>query len=622
MATNEPNFFQQHVEKLAMAVGLVILLASAVHFGIGTPRRIELDDNEKVPPSEVDTILLEAAKQTDRRIRAYAPEPEPIPNLLAELEALQAQPLGDLPMTLATLSAPAARGIPGINFEAPELPTLADITQAMPVPDKPLSWAGTEIIDDGDQTDLVEKPVWRFGILYDMKALNEQWLRALRSTIVLPEIISVGYDVEIQIQQPDGTWEPAPNVALTRPDEYAPPTIPAYDPQADNRTEIATALDRWRENGYAWVNYMLHPQWWEVYTEEGPGDWRTHFPVELYENFADRRAAAQPATTDEEPAPGPPAGPAGPAASPKTPVAPTGPSRTRGVDQYIDAPIVDPRWENQRPTPRRIATRTPTVGGGDIFGGEVMPTPAEQTDLGLWLVWFHTDDIKYNRPYRCRMRLKFVNPLLGHPGETDPEHKDAASVPIVTTQWSPWSEPIEAEQVREFYVTGDNRSQNTVTVTVFGKAFGQRVMKRFSGIRPGTTIGETAKVDVINPKTQEIVERDVDFSTDAIAMQFDFSIKVVTSSGITREDTEMVFLNQAGQLEQRSKYVDSDSRRYAMLLQEAAAVEELVEPAPVPETPEPRNTRRRPTRRTPTGPGPGLDTMERPWDPEMGPRPD
>lgn len=133
MAINEPGFIQKHVEKIVMAVCLVVLLVSVVHFGMGTPRKIELDSQE-VSPSEVDRILYEKAERVNERIEDFTlPEEEP-PAFLATLKELQQAPLQGIELARATFGAPEAIGIGGAQEEQPELPTLADVQEAIPAP--------------------------------------------------------------------------------------------------------------------------------------------------------------------------------------------------------------------------------------------------------------------------------------------------------------------------------------------------------------------------------------------------------------------------------------------------------------------------------------------------------
>jgi hypothetical protein len=167
------------------------------------------------------------------------------------------------------------------------------------------------------------------------------------------------------------------------------------------------------------------------------------------------------------------------------------------------------------------------------------------------------------------MRLKFVNPLLAHPMEVDAEHKDDANVPVVVTPWSPWSETALVSRQREFFLTGANAAAQTVTVEIFATSLGQRVVKRFSGVAPGTTIGGLASVEVANPLTGLKEMRQVDFSTGAIALEFDFSNRIVTPAGIERSDTEMIFFNREGALQRRSKYFDETSEQYKAMRGEA-----------------------------------------------------
>lgn len=408
----------------------------------------------------------------------------------------------------------------------------------------------------------------------------------MRGTIIVPTVVCVGYELEIEVRKPDGTWEPAPGVKPVRKTQAAIPKIPAYDPQADNAEAVRRAIATFYVDNYAWVDYALHPQWWPIYTDEGPAEWSLHFPLEVYETFDDKQAmtGGAPSGLYEPPLP--------PMEGAYEPPPTIDPSETRPRQRRSspspastmtenDDYYKDPReWTRPGPPERRSAPtpRDNRDATGEAFEVPTMPTLDEQIDAGVWLSWFHTNQIEFNREYRCRMRLTFVNPLLTYPQEVDAEHKEDANVPTVQTPWSPWSDPVRVEQLREFYITGDNPSLNTVTVTIFTTSLGQPVMQRFSGITPGTIIGETAKVNVYNPKTEAVEEREVDFATGAIAMEFDFENRVETASGIERRDTAMVFYNNTGHLHRRSMYSDSQDSRYQQLLADAEQAAKKIEP--------------------------------------------
>jgi hypothetical protein len=608
MAINEPGFIQKHIEKIVMAVCLIVLLVSVVHFGMGTPRKIELDSQD-VSPSDVDRILYEKAEAVNNRIEKFTLEEQAPPNFLATLNELQQAPLQGVQLVRAVFGAPKATGIGGIREEQPELPTLADVQAAMPAPPQPKSWAGIEIVDREAEA-LSEEPVWRAGLLYDWRELNESWTQAMRGTIIVPTVVCVGYELEIEVRKPDGTWEPAPGVKPVRQTQAAIPKIPAYDPQADNAQAVRQAIATFYADNYAWVDFALHPKWWPIYTDEGPAEWTLHFPYEVYEAFNDKQALADgtpsglymPPLPPQDAYEPPPTVDPSETRSRRSPsprrttddddinYGPSGP--TYGPSEPSYGPPTSPRPE-RRSTPTRQTRRDDDVAEG--FEVPTMPTLDEQIDMGVWLAWFHTNQVEFNREYRCRMRLTFVNPLLTYPQEVDAEHKEDANVPTVQTPWSPWSDPVRVEQLREFYITGDNPSLNSVTVTIFTTSLGQPVMQRFSGIKPGTVIGEMAKVDVYNPKTQAVEEREVDFTTGAIAMDFDFENRVESASGIERRDTAMVFYNYDGQINRRSMYSDSKDTRYQQLLADAEQAASRIEP----ERPRPTlDERRRSPRRS------------------------
>ncbi|NBB96343.1 MAG: hypothetical protein GVY16_11475 [Planctomycetes bacterium] len=605
MAANDADFVQKHVEKLVLGVCTLALLFSVFHYGVGTPRRIEVGSGEPVPPGDVDAMILEEAERVDRRIRGYTPKTESVPDFAADLLAMQAEPIDGVELVGSMVGTPKAEGIPGVSEQSIELPTLADVKDAMPTPRQPRSWIGEELVTRGEDDPLSEEAVWRAGTLYDFAALREAWAGALRNTIIAPDVVCVGYDLDIQLRNPDGTWAPAADVVPVRSEAmiHNVPPMPVYDPEAANADEVAARIEQLTSAlaSPKWTVYLLQPTWWPILSEED-SNWHVHFPTELYEEFDDRQRAAAEAAADAAPRqptgaamPGMPGGPG----LPDRPVPPTRrPTRTQPVmpPEMMPGgmPGGMPGMEPTRPT-------APAGDGEAMFDVTTMPTTQEQQALGVWLAWFHTNRIEYNREYRCRMRLKFINPLLANPQEVNPENKADATVPFVATDWSPWSEPVALDQQREFYVTGANEAAGTITVDIFATTLNQRVRRRFSGIAPGTMIGHEADVEVINPVDGQTIRRAVDFSTGAIALQFDFRKRITTAAGIERSDTDMVFLSRNGTLERRSKYLDENSQAYQALKKQAEMTAGGVEPE-APEQPD----RDAPRRRRPAGGRPNV----------------
>ena len=204
-----------------------------------------------------------------------------------------------------------------------------------------------------------------------------------------------------------------------------------------------------------------------------------------------------------------------------------------------------------------------------------VPTLSEQIHQGKVLVWFHSTDIESLKVYRWRIRLVLLNPLLTY--ETDVEDKADAKQFAVRTPFSDWSDPTYVPKATEFFVVSESSRMGTVSVAIFNRVIGMRV-KKTATVSEGQSIGLTAKVKVIGPDDSESQRIPVDFSTGAIAVDFEYN-KPFDAGGLGNKNkvtSEMIFLDEKGNLRIRLRALDTDSLRYKQLKSEAKQAKALV----------------------------------------------
>jgi len=242
--------------------------------------------------------------------------------------------------------------------------------------------------------------------------------------------------------------------------------------------------------------------------------------------------------------------------------------------------------------PRATAT---TVTGQE----ESIPDINTQLESGKLLAWFHANNLKFGKKYRCRFRWVFVNPLLTYTKSVKPENiQDATTIKTVASAWSPWSDTVTVSRKMDFFLTGANDQRKEVTVTVFTEAMGQLVRARFNRIQAGQPIGGESEVSIINPLSGEREKMSLNFQTGAMAIELDFNKRIINSFGRVRKDAvEMIYLDSDGNLHSRTRENDQVSPKYRAMLEEAQAGEPEVE-RPVREE-KPTSTRK-PTRVKPT----------------------
>lgn len=605
-----PSFVDAHIEKIILAVCLLTLAYAVVRYGISTPRRLVVItsswDEETVPPDEVDKNLLEAARRVDNIIKRVNRE-TPLPRTdLAKLEKLQQKPLAGKEYQLS-YGSPVASGVvfKGTDSHGSQ-PTLEKIIAVMPAPSKPWQWMGEELIgreDENRQIKFSENPVWRAVTCYPWGELQKAWGKELTNTIIIPQLVAIGYEVEFQEKQPGGQWKTTDTIKPLRLDAAADetllvPEIPEYN--GTNAPEVRQAVSNYYSE---WMIDQLQPQHEPIWTPQGQGDWQQHLPMkDILEVFpkeekTESRAGRAPAAPRRLK----PARRLQPIRNRRPAAMPPGMEMMPGAMPGMMPGAMPGRFGAVKKRPVRARRPAPAARAEDKTEEEVLtlPSPQRQIEIGKLLAWFHTGDIKHGREYRCRFRLIFVNPLLTHSQNVKKDRPQDATIKYIKTKWSLWSDTVAVYRELEFFVTGAYPRKKLVSLTVFAKTLGQRVRTTFSRISVGQKIGGKVRVTVISPVTHEMEETTLDFDTGAIPLEINFNKRIVTNTGGVRHDgVEMIYLDAKGKLCSRVRYFDKNSSCYRELLKEAKETESKVrelqdaERGIVRETPEDRRRAR------------------------------
>ncbi|MCD4824665.1 MAG: hypothetical protein K8S55_08660, partial [Phycisphaerae bacterium] len=460
----DAGLMDKYIEKIVLAVCLIILLYTVVYFGIGTPRRLPVvtgvgSQEEMVPPGEVDKTLLGAMQRLEARIKRQKPEETPLREDLSILKKRQDVPLaGAAALCQLNYGEPVAKGAKGAtDISKIRVVTLAQLVRNMPVPARPVNWCNNEIAcvqqkDASGQVEdkLEEGPMWRAVSWYPFGKLKQLWDKELANTLVRPKVIAWGYEVEFQQLQPDKTYKKIDSLTLYRLKNtqtgrvLEPPTVPAFD--GKNAAAVKKVVEEHLYN--RWMQYMLQPAYLFVWDGDAVVSWQQHWGLDVAKEFPPK--VVEPAT------PGTPAVPVpGTSVIPKPTITP---GRTVGRGGLMEG-------EDMMMPGRRVGRRAP-AGEGDVAKA-VVPKFDEQLK-GKLLFWFHSRDIEYGRMYRCRFRLVFFNPILTETDAVASENKQDATEPFVRTKWSQWSDGVRVDRQIKFFVTSQNpiRTKRSVTVTV------------------------------------------------------------------------------------------------------------------------------------------------------------
>ncbi|MHC4294476.1 MAG: hypothetical protein ACYSTL_02705 [Planctomycetota bacterium] len=557
---------EQYIEKIVLGVCVLLLVVAVFHWAISSPREVKLSGQRTaVPPTKLDKTLLEAAQQIKDNVQEVKPTPYVAPDFTVELKKLQDQPI-------ASLGPQVELGLPCAPLEELEDTsenvkfTLSDLVPVIPKPNQPLATVEWELPKTTEESDDVL--VAHVATTYPWGKLQEQWQEVLAETdIVDSESVVVGVEAEIREWRFGGTWG-EPRTAKTT---YLPMLSPGGEPltspvlpdyTGDNAEEILRAKRDLKEN---WQETILEPEYWEIWWPGlgNYGDWRIHLPATtVSKNYAealktpesDRGAAVRGSAPDRR------VGFGNVRDFPDKGMGGSGDVFGMGGHRPIPSASRAPQARPGRPT-KTIAPLEPTP---------VPPLP-DQIQDGEVLFWLHDVSLASSKVYQYRVRLVLANPLLAYSGYVK-EDVDAQQA-LLKTPFSDWSDRVAVPRATEFFVVGQIERKGLVKVEVFRRALGQWVSERFN-VTEGSDIGQTEKKKLTDPGTGMSLSKEVDFSTGAVAVRFDFTKKLQKGKvRRSRPTVEMIYLDEGGLLKTRIGIADRESERYKQLRDETERAE-------------------------------------------------
>jgi hypothetical protein len=196
------NFFLQHVEKLVLAVCLVILAVTVILYPMQPPT-VDLD-KKKMTPDKVDGYLV---KLMDDLGKGHPPTTlKPEPDYLAMLHKLVDPELSGTQWAVSDLSVPS-RWIATQNqpTRGQNKVKLQDLANLILNPGKPLVGVAAEFRDTDPYSEVVAAHATS---IYPVADLLELWQEAMKDS-VLPAMVKI-MDVRFEMQEaqevrPDGT---------------------------------------------------------------------------------------------------------------------------------------------------------------------------------------------------------------------------------------------------------------------------------------------------------------------------------------------------------------------------------------------------------------------------------
>ncbi len=614
--TDNLSFFEQHVEKVVLAVCGLLLLLAVMRYGFSSTVEVQVpgaSEAVEVSVDELDAMLAAAAQKADdyntnTKIEVLQPP-------ITEPEEIRKEHKGFPGRALASLASPAAPSRLDDDERPPELinTRLSDLVNALSSFKEAPTYVQIlrELPRTGGQ--LADVDIARAVAIFPIGDTLAKWKALLKGQAVVRPIVVLDVEVQRQENRPGASWEPVSSKAIKATymddgEEIKIPSIPAYT--GGNMDEINNAL----LDMEAFQEHILQPDYYDVWGQGQWDDWRRNLPPEpLKELGAEVRRrpvnaysprtgtgrGRTPRSKRQRPVYDPPMDPMmgmdptimGPAerrtrepsrkksAPKKTPRKRTRrPDPMEGMPDMMDDmydPMGQPGRSPKKKTPKRTPKKTPKktpIEPEEAPMEEIIEVPhiQDQMDAGKVLVWVHDTSIEPLKSYRFRLRLKLHNPLLGQEDFMKKENRQDGLTQAVFTPWSQWSAPASVREALRFFVTGVSRRAadidkgvGKVRVTVFTRILGQRVMEDFV-VTKGQSIGRRKDRTLPNPDWDPNADESEDnkreltvpvsFATGAVLVDVDFG-KTVISNGVARNSVEIVY-QESGKLKTGVRVTD------------------------------------------------------------------
>lgn len=583
---DQGSWLHQHVEKVVLGATVGLLLVMVGRWVISSPRQVQGSRPDQIDEAQ----RLEAERVKRRHDNAEVPG-WPRPDVLKELDKRTGNPIPPAyRMDMLTAALPPLE-FPDVILGPDQGPVLADMARSILAPERPDVWLGHELPDPKDGEKLDDKFVAHVAAVLDVGKISDGWAGTVAGTRIDPVLIFHTVEAQVQQMRPDGTWGPARPVKMRIPEllnEDGEPDPVAQIPPFDgkNTDDIQLAIDAIK--GDFIQTYILEPGYDKIYLPDyGWVTWRVHLPETRVSRDARKlqeQGQEQPVRRDKT------------AARLRAPVRRPSKADPRRALSAEDFRRMMERGGRIGPGPRTtgrtrrppIKKRTPirkrpthTEKVIEELTEPLMPSLAQQRRDGALVVWFHDVSLKSGRTYRYRLRVMVLNPLYTRTADVKEGSEKDATIAMIATPWSPWSEGKRVASLTQFYVSGhtSTASGKKINVEVFSHSLGQRVVKRFT-VRKGEVIGQEARVEVTDPIDNTVVTRNVDFATGAIAVSFDFRRRIYKGKNFDAAyTTAMLYLDDNGRLKVRTRRDDARDKEYAKLREEAKRTAEAVDAA-------------------------------------------
>ncbi len=608
MAKQLVNPFQRHIEKAALGVAVLVLLAVAAYYGVRSPNRIDVG-GQIVTPGDIDQRIREQAMAVRNRIRNAPVDVEDVEPLYGEFEA-QLDPFKKEGLTEALpLAAPFHPPVPVVDppeggFGGVQLAEVVPL-QSDPPP-KAVSGRSTFIVSTEQGERYVVANWVMVSALFNVKAQRAELRKkygAFRTDVVFGPV-----ELQRRMQGADGTWPetwetvepwypsgrppipPPPKIQLVKDEEGVITLSVASAAELDQyerfiregqrQLDLIRPLPPEIRNGTPWTMPILTSRR-DVLVQDDyhlyPNDPPNPDPEDRYPDAVEEEQVAETLTKEEEIA-----------------------QKLKQAEQLLQSaernknrndatrawnlgeevehdPAATPADQNRA---RQIKARA-TLLEQRIAREELMGTKAPKTSTGpqegerpqrepppmeqIWAYDMAPDSVRSGRIYQYRMRVSILNALAGEPEKLQ-NPLDARKVFLT----GPWSDPVEVAVPEDFlfFITSEDPRSGEVALE-FYRWFEGAWVKTPRRVKLG--VGDrmrdtqlTVVPSILDPTTSARDEVEYDARATILDIDFDRPYRPrrrgkerdgVVFGNLDR-GTAVVFIDEEGRLHER--FVQTD----------------------------------------------------------------
>jgi len=604
----DAGFLQQHIEKLVLGAGLLILLIAFMIYFVGNPFAIELGGRsyDSAGPA------ISALKQNDEKIKRGLSDPSPIPDV-------ELPPFAGNVMAMLNLKPDLTRSIARINEQGLSKRSIDPIVHEAvnyaavypPVPENIQFVSGADVLDANFTPEIVKAyhDLWggepesedftMFIASGDFKIAD--WIKRLRAPATNPEQVSI----------PPGIWVARFGVAgvvLLR-EEWDPergawgnrvmvPALPGQqrllptDEAPTETTDALTLIQALRERQAELARPEL--PWLDGFVQAvAPGGdligAEAGFGIIADEDLgpAEQQIKQLQLKIDQleqtrkriEERRRPRPGPAGAGADDFGDADTAAPSGNDRIMRQIDSlkqkiTILQPRADKEADERRRrteirerreqeriqreslLGQARPGIDGGDLIDRFKGLDLSEGASMRVWTA---DPTMKPGMTYRYKLMVAVINPLYAVP-RLDPEQlaENRSKAAILPSEEEieemPWIGPVKVEPRIRFFFTSANNNQ--AKVEVFRFINGVQHKQVFSP-EPGDSIG--GKI-VIKDKLGFEPDKTIDMNVGSVLVDVEYRKDKYGNTSIA-----MMYMDESGEIYERIQSDDSSDPQRKVL---------------------------------------------------------